>query len=300
MSSLLNVSNDASRKSEEFSIKDIEVFVDSEEQNWFKRANVGKFLGIEGIRKSLNNLEKCEILSRQELVPTRRSTPGWSGSKNHQNKTDKYLSFFGVMYAIVNSQKDKGKVLKEHTLKDIVPRGFDARIEEIKEKLLQAIEEKDATITLLNDDLKIREYKNVALQAQKDVYKEQLQKYQDTIAHLKTRSVPHARDPGKDNIIIIVRKHATSANDKYHDLPYYIGRIQRRKRYVKLRWFDRHFPNYEVIVEIGNPNSIHAFNRFEEEGHAERKYNDFRLIDLTREDLNNMGVPAVLDDDEEE
>ena len=136
MSSLLNVSNDASRKSEEFSIKDIEVFVDSEEQNWFKRANVGKFLGIEGIRKSLNNLEKCEILSRQELVPTRRSTPGWSGSKNHQNKTDKYLSFFGVIYAIVNSQKDKGQVLKEHTLKDIVPRGFDARIEEIKEKHL--------------------------------------------------------------------------------------------------------------------------------------------------------------------
>ena len=80
------------------------------------------------------------------------------------------------MYAIKNSQKDKGKVLKEHILKDIVPRGFDARIEEIKEKHRQAIEEKDATITLLNDDLKNREYENMALQAQKDVYKEQLQK----------------------------------------------------------------------------------------------------------------------------
>ena len=32
------------------------------------------------------------------------------------------------------------------------------------------------------------------------------------------------------------------------------------------------------------PDSIHAFNRFEEEGHAERKYNHFRLIGLTRED----------------
>ena len=84
------------------------------------------------------------------------------------------------------------------------------------------------------------------------------------------------------------------------DLPYYIGRIQRRKRYVKLRWFDRHFPDHEVIVEIDNPNSIHAFNRFEEEGHAERKYNHFRLIDLTREELYAMGVPAILDDEEEE
>ena len=44
----------------------------------------------------------------------------------------------------------------------------------------------------------------------------------------------------------------------------------------------RHFPDHEVTVEIDNPNSIHAFNRFEEEGHVERKYNRFRLIDLTR------------------
>ena len=42
--------------------------------------------------------------------------------------------------------------------------------------------------------------------------------------------------------------------------------IQRCKRYVKLRWFDRHFPNHKVIVEVDNPNSIHAFNRLKEEG----------------------------------
>ena len=94
---------------------------------------------------------------------------------------------------------------------------------------------------------------------------------------------PHARDPGKDNIVIIVRKHTKSANDKFHDLPHYVASIQRCKRYVKLRWFDQHFPDHEIIVEIDNPNSVHAFNRFEEEGHAERRYNHFRLIDLTRE-----------------
>ena len=98
MSSLLNVSN-ASNKPEE-------VFVDSEEQNRFKRVHVGQFLGIENIRTSLNDLEKCEILTRQELVPTVRRTAGWSGPKDQQNKTDKFLSVFGVMYAIVNSQKD--------------------------------------------------------------------------------------------------------------------------------------------------------------------------------------------------
>ena len=72
MSSLLNVC--VSSESEEFSLKYIEVLVDSRDQNWFKRVHVGKFLGIENIRTSVNDLEKCEMLTRQELVPTRRST----------------------------------------------------------------------------------------------------------------------------------------------------------------------------------------------------------------------------------
>ena len=111
------------------------------------------------------------------------------------------------------------------------------------------------------------QYENVALQAQRDVCQIQPQRCEDTIAHLRERYVDHGRDPGKD-IIIIVRKNTTSASDKYHDLPYYVARIQQRKRYMKLRWFYRHFSDSEVIVEIDSPNSINAFNRFEEEGHV--------------------------------
>ena len=68
-SSLLNVSNDASSRPEELSLKDIDVFVDNEEQNWLKRTHVGKLLLLED-RTSLNGLEKGEMLTRQELVPT--------------------------------------------------------------------------------------------------------------------------------------------------------------------------------------------------------------------------------------
>ena len=68
---------------------------------------------------------------------------------------------------------------------------------------------------------------------------------------------------------------------------------------MKLRWFDRHFPEHEVIVEINNPNSIHAFNRFEEEGYIEQRYKHFRLIDLRQEELYVMRVSAILDDEEE-
>ena len=74
---------------------------------------------------------------------------GWYGPKNQQNKTDKFLSFFGVMYVIGNSQKDKGKAFKKHVMKNIMPRGFDARIEEIQEKHRQDITDRDNQIQAL-------------------------------------------------------------------------------------------------------------------------------------------------------
>ena len=52
-------------------------------------------------------------------------------------------------------------------------------------------------------------------------------------------------------------------------------------------------------MEKDNPNNIHALNQFEKEGHADQKYNHFRLTDLTREELYAMGVPAILDDENE-
>ena len=51
----------------------------------------------------------------------------WSGPKDQQNKTGNFLSLTGTLYVLVNSRKDKGKGLKEHFLKDLVRRGFDAR-----------------------------------------------------------------------------------------------------------------------------------------------------------------------------
>ena len=57
MSSLLNVSNDSS-KSEEFSINDIEVLADNKEQNWFKRAHIGQYLGIACTITSISKLSE--------------------------------------------------------------------------------------------------------------------------------------------------------------------------------------------------------------------------------------------------
>ena len=68
----------------------------------------------------------------------------------------------------------------------------------------------------------------MVLQAQRDVYKDQLQKCQDIITHLKTRYVPHANDLGKDNIVMIIEKNTVPEEDEFYEYPYYIARIQQR------------------------------------------------------------------------
>ena len=92
---------------------------------------------------------------------------------------------------------------------------------------------------------------------------------------------------------MITRKHTTDGDDKHSEYPYYISCLQRRWISTKRLWLLDKFPNSEEIVVIDNPNSVHAFNRFEDEGHVERYKCHFRLVDLTREDLYDMGVPAI-------
>ena len=53
---------------------DIVMLVDSKEQHWFKRVQLGTNWGIEDIPTSFNVLEKCQILTRQDSKPTQHIT----------------------------------------------------------------------------------------------------------------------------------------------------------------------------------------------------------------------------------
>ena len=48
------------------------------------------------------------------------------------------------------------------------------------------------------------------------------------IVHLRTRYVDHAKDPGKDNIVMIIEKNTTPEEDEFYEHRYYIARIQQR------------------------------------------------------------------------
>ena len=81
---------------------------------------------------------------------------------------------------------------------------------------------------MLSDEIRNREHDNVALQAERDEYKDELQKCQDIITHLKTRHVPHENDPGKYNIVIIIGKNSGPEEDEFYENPHDIAGIQGR------------------------------------------------------------------------
>ena len=162
-------------------------------------------------------------------------------------------------------------------------------------KLAATLEEKDTQLALLSDDLvesrdlvRQLEFNNTGLQGE-------IRAKDWQIAQLQERHVPHAKNPALDNVIMIIRKHTTKGEDQLFDFPYYVARLQRRAICTKRRWFLEKFPSSEEIVIIDNPNSVHAFNRFEEEGHVKRFNCHFKLLDLTRDDLYDLGVPALQD-----
>ena len=183
-------------------------------------------------------------------------------------KDDYYLNEEGMYELMFSSQQPLAKKLRKHCCNVMFPHIRQQLTDKLVEDHQQAITDRDNRIQAI-------ELENVGLQGKIRVKDQQIEASQNKIAELVERYVDHCRNPSKDNIVIIVRKHTTPENDKYHNFLYYISRIQRRKRYVKLRWLEQHFPDHEVVDEIDNPNSIHAFNRFEEEGHVERKFNHF-------------------------
>ena len=128
-------------------------------------------------------------------------------------KYDIYTNEEGMYELLFSSQQPKAKDFRRHCCNVLFPHVRQQLTSKMKEDHQQAIEEKDEAIALLNDDLKNREHDNVALQAQRDVYKDQLQKCQDIITHLRIRYVDHAKDPGKDNIMIIEKSTAPEEDE---------------------------------------------------------------------------------------
>ena len=265
----------------------IEVLNDATGAPHFKRADLGRFLGIVVVARNNNNIA---TKSRSEL-----SRPGYVSNVpllQGQNDHDAFVDLEAALEIVVRSRKPKAVGLT----KWLTRKG----VEKVVEGHQKAIDEKDMQIALLDDDLtesqdlvRQLEFSNTGMQGEIRAKDQEIARRQLEIVELRERYVDHCRDPGKDNLVVITRKHTTDEDDEHFEYPYYISRIQRRAISTKRRWLLDQFPDSEEIVVIDNPNSVHAFNRLEEEGHVERYGCHFKLVDLTREDLYDLGVPAI-------
>ena len=85
---------------------------------------------------------------------------------------------------------------------------------------------------------------------------------------------------------MIIEKNTTPKEDEFYEYPYYIVRIQQRFISTKRRWFRAQYPHHIFIIdELDNRNSIHVFNRCEEERHVKRFQCHFRLVGAARDAL---------------
>ena len=179
----------------------------------FKRAVLRKYLGIENIKNNFKDFPSHFTHLRSDIERDGQVSPLGRTKSPH----DIFINLDGSVEIALRSKKPKAvavvkwlskkgveKIQEEHQQAIEEKDNQIQALEHKNEKHQQCIEEKDTTIALLNDDLINREHDNVVLQAQRDVYKEQLKKCQDIITHLKKRHVPQAKDPGKDNIVMII------------------------------------------------------------------------------------------------
>ena len=240
----------------------IEILYDDQNQPWFKRAHVGKFLVLEDIRSSVKQLSAEEQKVRYQF-PTQSGKLAWSGPKDQQNKTDIFLSVYGVMHVIVGSRKSKGKELKHHILTDVIPRGFNQIISEQQ----QRIEQKNSTIALLNDDLD---------ESQRD-YAILDYKYEQ----LEYRAVPYLENPKKDNGMVVIQKNN---GDEY---PYIAicGQQGYVAQKIKNKLID--FPNGQIVVLAETGNSIVHYNWLRERGCIEVNPDRVRHFRLGRNMRND-------------
>ena len=150
----------------------IETLFDEQNQPLFKRADLGKYLGIESIKNNFKDFPSHYTRHRLEMEAGSQTSP----LGRTKNPHDIFINLDGSIEMAVQSKKPKAAALVKWLSKkgvEKIPEEHQKAITDCDNQIQahqQAIEEKDATISFLNDDLKNREYENVALQAQKDVY----------------------------------------------------------------------------------------------------------------------------------
>ena len=235
----------------------IETLFDDQNQSLFKRADLGKYLGIEDIRHNFKGFPSHYTCPR--------SDPEGGGRapflKKTKNPHDIFINLDSSIEMALRSKKPKAVVL----VKWITKKG----IEKIQEEHQQAITGRENQIQ--------------ALEATNEAYQQKILRLNDEIDDLiKNRHVPHRRY--FYHVLCLIKKNSREAR------PYYIIRCQYRqlekyKRCLKLR-----HPNMEEAGRCDDANAIHRWNIFKREVIQKPNYykNHFSQMEKKRELLETV------------
>ena len=162
------------------------------------------------------------------VIPTLGTTVNWP---RDSQKLDLYINEEGMYELLFSSQRPKAKDFRRHCCNVLFLHVRLRLTEKIKEDHQQAIEEKDAALALITDNLQGRDnqiqtihYQNVGLQG--EIRAENLQ-----ITTLQRRYVGYLSDEDKNNGISIFAK-----NNEEPEYPYIsrCGKHDDRRRKVKV------------------------------------------------------------------
>ena len=242
----------------------IEVLSDAKGVSHFKRADLGRYLGLKCIAEMFRNVS---TISRK-LLSSRVDFQS-------QNDHDAFVDLEGALEIVVRSRKPKAvKLVKWLTHKGV---------EKIAQEHQKAINEKDMQIALLDDDLteshdlvRQLEFNNIGMQGE-------IRAKDQQIAHLQQQYVPLLEDESKNYGMTIIAKNDESAGYPFISICGQHGYRKQKKRVVLLK-----NPGSTEFADGSTPNAIVTYNMWREHGFIETdpaKPRDFRLVSIKNEQL---------------
>ena len=165
----------------------IEILYDEQSQPWFKRADLGRYLGIVKVKNSMH-IPSHFMCKRQDIEGDCCTVPLGRVKNSH----DVFVNLDGAIYIATNSKKEKAAAL----ISWLVKKG----VEKLQEEHQIQIEEKDAAIALLNDYLEDVGKQFVDLEHEKC-------ELQNEVERLQEWYVPYLQGTRKDNGMVIVQKN---------------------------------------------------------------------------------------------
>ena len=269
-------------------ISAIEVLTDATSAPRFKRADLGRFLGMANIRSRFNDIA---TVSRSEIAAggvgpgyTRSGMRG--GGKNPQ---DAFVDLEGALEIVVRSRKPKAVELTKWLTRKGVEKVVEEHQKAVQEKQ-KAIDEKDMQIALLDDDLA---KKDMHLTESKDLVRQleygntglqgEIRAKDQELAVLRQRHVPLLESEEKNYGITIIAKNDESAEYPFISICGQHGYRRQKKRVVFLK-----NPASTEFADRDTPNAIVTYNVWREHGVIEtdpRKPRDFRLVNIGNEQL---------------